>query len=90
MVTVVPGVTVVPVAGETIAADGAAVSVEAEAAVRLGSSDPGWLCMSAKRLTVACCIRGSAVEVSRSWLASRPHDHCTVPAPKTSAPLGAR
>ena len=90
MVTVVPGVTVVPEAGETIAADGAAVSVEAEAAVRLGSSDPGWLCMSANRLTVACCMRGSAVEVSRSWLASRPQDHCTVPAPKTSAPLEAR
>ena len=66
MVTVVPGVTVVPVAGETIAADGAVVSVEAEAAVRLGSSEPGWACMSAKRFTVACCMRGSAVEVSRS------------------------
>ncbi len=26
----------------------------------------------------------------RSWMASRPQDHWTVPAPKTSAPLGAR
>ena len=25
-----------------------------------------------------------------SWTASRPHDHWTVPAPKTSAPRGAR
>src|SRR4051812_12105182 len=90
MVTVVPGVTVVPVAGETIAADGAVVSVEAEAAVRLGSSEPGWARMSAKRFTVACCMRGSAVEGSRSWLASSPQDHCTVPAPKTSAPPPAR
>ena len=26
----------------------------------------------------------------RSWLPSRPHVHCTVPAPKTSAPLACR
>ena len=45
--------------------------------------------MSANRLTVACCMRTSGGALPRSWLPSRPHDHCTVPAPKTSAPLGA-
>src|SRR4051812_21828317 len=86
MVTVVPGVTVVPAAGETIAADGAVVSVEAEAAVRLGSSEPGWARMSAKRFTVACCMRGSAVALSRWGLGSGPQDPRTAPAPKTTAP----
>src|SRR4051812_50169625 len=89
MVTVVPGVTVVPVAGETIAADGAVVSVEAEAAVRLGSSEPGWARMSAKRFTVACCMRGSAVELSRAGVAAGPPGPRTVPGPKTGAPPGA-
>src|SRR4051812_50170874 len=90
MVTVVPGVTVVPVAGETIAADGAVVSVEAEAAVRLESSEPGWARMSAKRFTVACCMRGSAVEGARAWLGASPHGHRPVPGPKTRAPPAAR
>ena len=36
-------------------------------------------------------LHGSVgVDPPRSWLPSRPHDHCTVPDPKTSAPLAAR
>ena len=45
--------------------------------------------MSAKRLTVACCMVGSA-GLPLGLLPSRPQVHWTVPAPKTRAPLGAR
>ena len=48
--------------------------------------------MSAKMLTVACCITGSVAEdggplLDHAFVVSRPHAHCTVPAPKTIAPL---
>ena len=50
--------------------------------------------MSANRLTVACCITGSGAArrrpvVAPALVTSSPHAHCTVPAPKTSAPGGA-
>src|SRR5215470_4300244 len=69
---------------------GAEGSVEAVAAARPDWSEPGCTPMSANRLTVACCMLASGVEAESLWLPSRPHDHCTVPAPKTSAPLAAR
>ena len=54
---------------------------------RLQASTP----MSANRFTVACRIsRLGAAPFGLSWSVSRPHDHCTVPAPNTSALLGAR
>ena len=64
-------------------------------ATRPEISDPGWAPMSANRLTVACSMLGSG---GLRWVGgaipgvqlARPQDHCTVPAPKTSAPLGAR
>ena len=43
--------------------------------------------MSANRFTVACCMRASGALAPRSCVSSSPHDHCTVPAPNTSAPL---
>ena len=43
--------------------------------------------MSANRLTVACCMFAVGRLRRRRGCASRPHDHCTVPAPNTSAPL---
>ena len=46
--------------------------------------------MSANRFTVACWTAESGVEPPRSCVPSSPHDHCTVPASKTSAPLDAR
>ena len=44
--------------------------------------------MSANRFTVACCMAVSVLPPSRQPPLSRPHDHCTVPAPNTRAPLG--
>ena len=67
---------------------GAVVSVDAVAATRAAWIEPGCAPMSANRLTVACCIRRSGVEAPRSWLPSRPQDHCTVPAPNTNAVFG--
>src|SRR5262245_2776619 len=46
--------------------------------------------ISANRFSVACCIRSTAGSWPRSWSLSNPHDHCTVPAPNTSAPLVCR
>ena len=90
MVTGVPTCRTAPAAGEVIVDVGAVVSVEAVAATRPGlEADPGCTPMSANRLTVACRMRTSGVVTPPSWLPSRPHDHCTVPAPNTRAPLGA-
>ena len=46
--------------------------------------------MSASRLTVACCIATLGAGRSPSCSLSSPQDHCTVPAPNTSAPLAWR
>ena len=47
--------------------------------------------MSASRFNVAWRMSGSGVadptSLSVSWCVSRPHTHCTVPAPNTIAPL---
>ena len=64
-----------PWEGELIADVGAAVSVGAVAAV-----SPG--------ISVACCMAESVLPVPAPL--SRPHAHCTVPAPNTMAPLDAR
>ena len=69
---------------------GGVVSVEAVAGTKPGLERAGWTPMSANRLTVACCMSRSGAALPRSWWLSRPQDHCTVPAPKTRAPLGAR
>lgn len=64
-------------------------SVEAVATTRLVCGDLGWTPMSAKMLTVACCIRLSSVTTASSGfpvgMLVRPQDHCTVPEPKTRA-----
>ena len=45
--------------------------------------------MSANRFSVACCCVVFGV-LPLGLALSRPHDHWTVPAPNTSAPLGIR
>jgi hypothetical protein len=64
---------------------GPCASADAAAAVSPGSSEPGWVPMSASRLTVACFIEASGAGLPRSWSESSPHDHWTVPAPNTNA-----
>ena len=54
---------------------------------RPGCSDPACTPMSDSRFTVACLTARSAAADPRSCSLSNPHDHWTVPAPKTSAPL---
>ena len=90
IVTVVFAGTDPPEAGEVIVETGGVVSAEAVAVVSPVRMVAGWAPMSANRFTVACCIAVSGVVVLTSWLPSSPHDHCTVPAPNTSAPLAAR
>src|SRR5882672_10661199 len=92
IVTRVPLGTEAPDAGDTIVELGAKMSADIEAATSGVPSAPscndcGWAPMSASRLTVACCIARSGFAGRRSCTASSPHDHCTVPAPNTSAPL---
>jgi hypothetical protein len=65
---------------------GAVVSVDLGVATRPEVRAYGCTPISANKLTVACCMFGSGVKSG----SPRPHDHCTVPAPKTSAPLDAR
>ncbi len=96
IVTRDPSLTTVSCAGAEMVELGAVVSVDGEAAVRPLISVVACAPMSAKRFTVACCITGSGVApdggpaLAQALVTSRPHAHCTVPAPKTSAPLGAR
>ena len=78
---------VAPAVGAVICDEAGVASVDAAAVTRPAWSESGCTPMSAKRLTVACCMRTSGAALPRSWLASSPHDHCTVPAPNTSAPL---
>ena len=85
-----PAVSVAPAEGEVIVDVGVAVSVDVLATVRPATRVVGCTPMSASRLTVAWRIEASVGVPARSWVASSPHDHCTLPAPKTSAPLGAR
>src|SRR4051812_13533975 len=89
-VTVLPLGTVDPSAGEVIVAVGAVWSVVAVAATSPVCRVDGCAFMSASRFTVACCMSRSTGVPEKSWSASRPQDHWTVPAPKTRAPLGAR
>src|SRR5262245_39922007 len=96
IVTLVPSAIAVPCAGLVIVEMGAVVSVDAEVAVNPDISVVADAPMSANRFTVACCMTGSAVApeggplLFHALVVSRPHAHCTVPAPKTSAPLAAR
>lgn len=92
-----PLFTVLPEVGEVIVAVGAVWSVVSVAATSPLCRVEGCAPISAIRLTVACCIVGSGGFSDGSvayWfqalVLSRPQDHCTVPAPNTSAPLGAR
>jgi hypothetical protein len=84
------GWTVLLAAGAVIVEPGALASVDALAATSPDCSVAGCAPMSARRLSVACCMRTSAAPLPRSWFESSPHDHWTVPAPNTRAPLGAR
>ncbi len=90
MVTGFSAGTVTPEAGLVTVTAGPVVSVEAVAATRLLCRVSGWTPMSARMFTVACCMRASSVTTVSSGLyvgmLVRPHDHCTVPAPNTSAP----
>src|SRR4029079_9252549 len=98
IVTRLPLATDPPLGGETTVDTGAKRSVYSVAAPSGGLCGSGPACsvagcapMSASTLTVACCIAWSVLcdfgVPPRSWTPSRPHDHCTVPAPKTIAPL---
>src|SRR6476659_4616088 len=76
---------------------GAVASLDGAAATRPAPRVPGCAPMSPNRFTVACCTFGSGslrLCSVRYWLhaltLARAQDHCTVPAPNTSAPLGAR
>ena len=73
-----------------IVAVGLIVSVDCVAMIRLASSVPGWMPMSANMLTIACFTFWSSGVAAPSCWSSRPQDQKTVPAPKTSAPLSAR
>src|SRR4029450_8778591 len=86
-VTWLPSVTVAPLDGDVNVAVGAVVSVVLVARIRPEIGAYGCTPMSANRFSVAC--RWVVFGVLPIGLAlSRPHDHWTVPAPKTSAPLG--
>src|SRR6185436_11353078 len=93
MTTRSPLPTLLPPAGEPTVATGAMRSEDLPMATSgfdgsaPACSDAGCAPISANRLIVACCIAWSAGYEPRSWLLSRPQAHCTVPAPKTSAPL---
>ena len=77
--------------GEVIVDVGAAVSVEADAAHQPGLKRSWLRPHVGEQIDRRLLHRGRRLaRCPRSWLASRPHDHCTVPAPKTSAPLGVR
>ena len=97
IVTRLPLWTCAPAAGDVMTDVGANVSVDALAAI---SGEPD------RRRSAACGLRahvgqqvhgrllhgliGHCASAPRSWMLSNPHDHCTVPAPKTSAPLACR
>ena len=89
-VTRLPCAMLEPDAGWSTETSGAVVSVDFVATCRSSAIVVAGASMSASRLTVAWRIRGSAASASPSWLESRPQAHCTVPAEKTRAPLGAR
>ena len=88
--TLLPGATDEPWVGDVIVAVARVLSVDLEADTSPAPSVDGCTPMSANRLTVACCAATSAGDEPRSCELSSAHAHCTVPAPKTSAPLDAR
>src|SRR5262249_15429863 len=92
IVTEEPSDKLAPAAGEVIVDVGGVVSVDAVAGVSPDMSVAGCAPMSADRVTVACCLAGLVLPpaVADPVPLSRPHAHCTVPAPNTRAPLGAR
>ncbi len=88
-VTVSPLLTTELEVGVEMVVCGAVVSVEVPGAVSPDIIVVGRIPMSPNRFTVACCIRTSVSTAAPSCWSSRPQDHCTVPAPKTMAPLAA-
>ena len=90
MITGVKAETVAPSAGEMTSETGAVTSADAEAGTSPACSVAGCTPMSAKRFTVACCMSALGLAAMPSWTPSSPHDHCSVPEPNTSAPLGRR
>ena len=89
-VTEVPLAIAAPAAGDVIVVVGAVVSADFVAATRPLIRVDGCALMSASRLTVACCIRGSAAAPAPSCVWSRPHAHWMLPAENTRAPEAAR
>ena len=87
---VVPPVTVAPAAGEVIVEVGAVVSVDCVAATRPASQRRGLRAHVGEEVDRRLLHASGRPGRPPSWLASRPQDHWTVPAPNTSAPLGAR
>ena len=85
--TTLPLVIELPAVGEVIVATGGVVSVDCDAGCSVSSSVPGWAPMSARMLTVACCMSSEGAGPVPSWWQSSPHDHRMVPAENTSAPL---
>ena len=76
-----------PLEGEVMDEVGKVASVDCEAELNPDCRVPGCAPMSANKLTVACCISELTVVEPPQCSPSRPHDHCTVPAPNTNAPL---
>jgi hypothetical protein len=96
IVTALPSASLAPDAGEVIVEVGGVVSVDLLAGASSELSVEGCAPISARRLTVACSMLGSGGFAlgSVDWTShalnfASPHDHCTVPAPNTRAPLGA-
>ena len=81
-----------PFVGAVIVDVGGVVSVEAVAGSEPGSRVAGCASMlrqiyhSLLHIRVRCSVGKERIIVGTI----KPHDHCTVPAPKTRAPLGAR
>jgi hypothetical protein len=68
------------------------MSVEGSPGMKGGTRVPAAIPISPRRFNIACLTLGSTgvwTESCRSgsWFGSKPHDHITVPAPKTMAPL---
>jgi len=65
---------------------GPVVTVDLAAGMSPACRVSGCALMSASRFTVACSCTGSSLVARSLCTVPRPQDHCTVPAPNTSAP----
>ncbi len=97
IVTWLPSWTASPAVGEVIVEVGGVVSVEGVGVTSPEARDSGCAPISESRLMVNCSMvgsggkcPGSVLPAFQALVLSSPQAHCTVPAPNTSAPLGAR